>query len=94
MKLQIFPKDIELTENINDLVDKKFVSKIEKFFKKNDDENLRLTLEHGTRWGYRAKFEAGKIFVETKHKELRSAIVELAEDVVRILRREKEKNSH
>lgn len=91
MKLQIFAKDIELTDSLQEMIDKKFVAKLQKFFN-GKEENTRLTLRHGARWGFRVKFEAGKIFAEHKHKELRSALVGLADEVSSILVKEKEKN--
>ena len=91
MKLQIFAKDIDLTDNIKELVEEKFTQKLQKFFNGKEDTS-RLTLRHGARWGFRVKFEAGKIFAEHKHKELRSALVGLADEVTAILRKEKEKN--
>ena len=98
MKLNISTSEVKLTPDIQEVIDKKFTPKLEKYLH-NVDPDLKegnLRLSYGDRFGFKAKFEMtlpGNIVVvaEEEHKELAFAITALAKEVARRLRREKEK---
>lgn len=101
MKVDIFANNIDLTDDIYELVQKKLTSKLSKFLKKYDDDLLstRLTLSKDSRWGFTAKLEMnipkhGKLYAESKHKELAYAVTDLREEVDRRLRKIKEKGKN
>lgn len=98
MKLHISAKDIELTPDIEDEIDKKLVRKVNKFLSHFDDDavNMELVLGKGDSFGFRVRCELNmpgeNIHAEESHKELFYAITALASELQRRLRKKKEKS--
>lgn len=98
MDLQIFSKDIDLTDDIYLVIEKKITNKLSKYFKNlESNAQSRLTISRGDRFGFNAKLEltikGEKLFAESTGKELVSALTTLSSEIVRIVNKHKEKNS-
>ena len=97
MKLHVSADDVELTPEIEEIVNKKLIEKIEKFFVRypEDTVTLKLFIKKGARWGFVVKCDLDipgeNIHSEEKHKELEYAVVALSHELVRRLRKKKEK---
>jgi ribosomal subunit interface protein len=100
MKLHISTKEVSLTPDIEEIIEKKLKAKIDKFVGHYDDDavNLKLFLGKGDRFGFKIKCELDlpgeNIHAKAEHKELAFAITALAADISRRLRKKKEKSIH
>jgi len=100
VKIDIKTKDLEITEYIQKLVQKKLVSKIDRVTKNltDDEKKATLRLKKRSRWGFRVNLSMwlpGKhhIFSEEIHKDLQSALVNLREEVISQIKEYKEKHN-
>lgn len=95
MEVQIFAKGVELTDSLKDLIDKKLVQTLDKFFKKNPTPpSASISITRGERFGFQVKMEInthnGKtIYAEKKEKELSAAITGLKEELKRVISEQK-----
>lgn len=100
MKVHTSSQGVEITPEIEEIIEKKLISKVKKLVARHPEEsvNLRLMIETGTRWGFRVKCDVDipgeNIHAEEKHKELEYALVALAHELQRRLRKKKEKELH
>lgn len=100
MKLHISSDGVEITPEIEEVIDKKLVSKIQRLVSRysEDSVTLRLMIRTGARWGFRVKCDIDlpgeNVHAEEKHKELEYALVSLAKQLQQILRKKKEKELH
>ncbi len=98
MKVLIATEEIQLTPDVNDLVQKKLNEKLDKYVNgiPEDVKEARVQLIRDSRWGFRVTFDLslpGKkhIHAEEKHKELPAAITLVSEEAEKQLRKIKEK---
>lgn len=96
MKLHIATEGLELTPEIEEIIEKKLTPKLQKFFKKypEDSIGINLFLKKRSRWGFRARVELDipgqNIYAEESHKELTFAITALSRELARRLQKHKE----
>jgi ribosomal subunit interface protein len=97
MNVNIATDGVELTPRVKAIIDKKFLPKLNKFFKDspNDSITVQLMLKTHERWGYSARcvldIPGKNIHAEQVHKELTYAITALAKEIENRLRKKKEK---
>jgi ribosomal subunit interface protein len=105
MNLQINTKNgIEITDEIKDIIQKKFIDKLDLLMEHFNDEMkiADLHLEFDKKYKiYKTRFDIalpgphGKIFSETSHHELIAALVDLREQIEKQIKRYKsELNKH
>lgn len=98
MKLHISAKDVNLTPDIEEAIEKKLTKKVNKFLKHFDDDavSLELILKKGDRFGFNVRCELDlpgeNIHAEESHKELIYAITALSKELQQRLRKNKEKS--
>lgn len=97
MKLHVSTNEVNVTPDIEELLDKKFTPKLEKFLNRYPDDTCKASLRLSTaeRWGFTAicdlDIPGENIHAESKHKQLASAITTLANELTERLRKKKEK---
>ncbi len=97
MKLHIASEGVDINPETREIITKKFISKISKFFKNypEDAVSIKILIKKRPRWGFNVRCDLdipGKnLHAEEAHKELVYAIVALAKEVSRRLRKQKEK---
>lgn len=95
MKLHVSTEAFELTPEIREVIDKKFTSKLIKFFKRYPSDSVvaQLLLKKRTRWGFRVRCELDipgeNLHAEEVHRELEYALVALAKEMARMLQKQK-----
>lgn len=100
MKLHLASDEIEITPDIEEVIEKKLLNKISRLLKRypEDSVSMDLMINTGSRWGFRVKcrldLPGQNIHAEEKHKELEYAIVALSKELQRLLRKKKEKEIH
>lgn len=100
MKLHLASDEVEITPDIEEVIEKKLLKKISRLLKRypEDSVTMDLIINTGSRWGFRVKCSLGlpgqNIHAEEKHKELEYAIVALSKELQRLLRKKKEKEIH
>lgn len=100
MKLHTSSQDVEITPEIEDVIEKKLITKVSRLVKRYPEEavQMRIMITKGERWGFKVSADidlpGDNIHAEEKHKELEYAIVALAKELQQILRKKKEKELH
>lgn len=97
MKLRLASDEIQITPELEEVIQKKLLNKISRLLKRypEDSVSMDLVIKAGSRWGFvvkcRLDIPGENIHAEEKHKELEYAIVALSEELQRLLRKKKEK---
>lgn len=98
MKLQISTEEVTLTEDIEEIIDKKLNKALDKYLSSIDIDNrdANVLIAKGVRWGFTVKFDMDlpgghHIHINEKRKELPFAISAVSTEVKRALRKYKEK---
>lgn len=97
MKLHIASEGVEINPETREIINKKFITKIRKFFKNypEDAVSIKILIKKRPRWGFNVRCDLDipgeNLYAEETHKELVYAVVSLAKEVSRRLRKQKEK---
>lgn len=97
MILHISAKEIELTPDISETVEKKLKLKLEKLLKHYPEESTsaQIVIQKGERWGFKVKAELDipgeNIHAEASHKDLTFALTALTDELTTMLRKKKER---
>lgn len=97
MKVHIASEGLEITPEIQDVIEKKLFVKLKRLLSRYPEDSvvLNLMILKGSRWGFIAKCKialpGADIHAEEKHKELQFAIVSLSKELQLLLRKKKEK---
>lgn len=97
VKLIISSDGVDLSPDIEKLLQRKLNQKLEKYIKGHapDTKEARITIERRSRWGFKVTFRLGLpdkkyIHAEEVNKELSAAITIVSEEAERQLRKIKE----
>jgi len=97
MNLHISAKEVELTSDISEIIEKKLKLKLEKLLKHypEDSTSAQIFIQKGERWGFKVKAELDipgeNVHAEASHKELVFALTALADELATMLRKKKER---